>query len=393
MQQPIDRALATVFRGCEEYYLTNAARPRPVRGDAFKRMQKTLTAVLQPMAVLHAALYPGYEADQDHPGYLVRYEPPIFFRVPYHVLPTFPTGGELDALWQVSRIIRSGDRSVISLSGSNVMRKVFDIVGDVDFCEYFPVNDIDGFSKIASNMDGNDSVACLRLAFAGSKWRYPWGSDRPTKEHFKKTMDSSNVERSTMKAHYVGEVDHLGVAEITNLIIAIDENLNSASIAQTFAAQEVPLVAIDSLPNQMNDPFEMGRYVNWLTNSIEQLSSKGDMPKCLKRCASLSRILFVPQVTDSIANLARTSSVLLSDKIRKLATISATLKPLTDDRSRRLAGSIDRQLKELEATLTTQGGHPDVLARKRFGDEAGRIIQQLLGYVRPGGDPSSKRAA
>jgi hypothetical protein len=348
---------------------------------------------LQSMAVVHAALYPGYEADKDHAGYLIKFEPPIFFRVPYHVLPTFPTGDELEALWQLSRAIRSGDRSVISLSGSNVMRKIFDIVGDIDFCECFPVTDIDGFDRIASNMDGNGRIACLRLAFAGRKWRYPWGDDRPTKEVFAKTIDSSDADRSTMKVDYVGDVDHLGVIEITNLIIAVDENGNSAGLTRTFAAQEAPLVPIDSLPNQMNDPFEMGRYIHWLTNSIEKLSEQGDMRKCLKRCASLSRVLFVSEIADAIANLAGTSSILLSHKVSELEKISAMLKPLTDDRSLRLRALIEQQLKDLGGTLAKRGGVPDALAREQFDEEAGRIVKRLLKYIRPGDGPSSRRAA
>jgi hypothetical protein len=392
MRKPIDLGLSTILRGCEEYYLTNVGRPRR-RGDAFKRMQKALIALLRPMAELHSGLYPGYEADKDHAGYLVRVEPPKFFRVPYHVLPTFPTGSELDALWQVSRTIRSGDRSIIALSGSNVMRKVFECVGDVDFCEYFPEDHIDGFNKIASNMDGNGRVACLSLTFAGMEWRFPWGDDKPTKDHFRMTMDSSDVRRSTLKAHYVGEVDSLGVTEITNLIIAVDEDLKSAALVKTFAAQEAPLAAIDTLPNQMNDPFEMGRYINWLITSIEELSEKGDMRKCLKRCAALSRVLFLPEITNTIADLANTSSILLSHKVGELATISAILKPLTDDRSLRLATIIAHQLESLEETLKDRGGHPDAPARERFDDEAGRIVNRLLSYVRPGHGPSSERAA
>jgi hypothetical protein len=392
MKQPFDRQLATIFRGCEEYYLTNASRARK-RGDAYKRMQKALTAILQSMAVVHAALYPGYEADKDHPGYLIKFEPPVFFRVPYHVLPTFPTGDELETLWQVSRAIRSGDRSLISLSGSNVMRRIFDIVGDIDFCEYFPVNDVDGFDKIAANMDGNGRIACLKLAFAGKKWRYPWGTDRPTKAVFAKMVDSSDPDRSTMKVDYVGDVDRLGVTEITNLIIAVDESWNSAGFAKTFAAQEAPLVPIDLLPNQMNDPFEMGRYINWLTNSIEELRDEGDMRKCLKRCAALSRVLFVPEIADDIAKLVSTSTILLSQKEGELAKLSAMLKPLKDARSLRLSALIEQQLKGLADTLAKRGGIPDAIARQRFDDEAGRIVKRLLSYVRPGDGPSSRRAA
>jgi hypothetical protein len=53
---------------------------------------------------------------------------------------------------------------------------------------------------------------------------------------------------------------NLGVTEITNVIIAVDKNGDSASLRRTFAAQEAPLVPIDQLPNQMNHPIEMGLY-------------------------------------------------------------------------------------------------------------------------------------
>jgi hypothetical protein len=392
VSMPIDRQLATIFRSCEEYYLTNAGRARK-RGNAYKEMQKALTATLESMAVLHATLYPGYKADEEHPGYLIKLEPPAFFRVPYHVLPTFPTGDELETLWQVSRAIRSGDRSLISLSGSNVMRRIFDTVGDIDFCEYFPVNDVDGFDKIAANMDGNRRIACLRLAFAGKKWRYPWGTDRPTKAVFVKMVDSSDPDRSTMKVDYVGDVDRLGVTEITNLIIAVDESWNSAGLTKTFAAQEAPLVPIDLLPNQMNDPFEMGRYINWLTNSIEELRDEGDMRKCLKRCAALSRVVWVTGIADDIAKLVSTSTILLSQKESELAKLSAILKPLKDARSQRLSALIEQQLKGLANTLAKRGGSPNALARQRFDDQAGRIVKRLLSCVRPGDGPSSRRAA
>jgi hypothetical protein len=86
----------------------------------------------------------------------------------------------------------------------------------------------------------------------------------------------------------------------------------STSLIKTFAAQEAPLGPIDQLPNQMNDPIEMGRYIDWLVTSIEDLRKQGDMRKCLKRCASLSRVLFVPDITNDIADLARKSPILLS---------------------------------------------------------------------------------
>ena len=86
----LDRQLATIFRGCEEYYLTNDSRTERKPGEAYNRMQKALVAVLKAMATIHAELYPGYEPDGDHPGYLIKFEPPIFFRVPITYYLRFP---------------------------------------------------------------------------------------------------------------------------------------------------------------------------------------------------------------------------------------------------------------------------------------------------------------
>jgi hypothetical protein len=117
------------------------------------------------------------------------------------------------------------------------------------------------------------------------------------------------------------------------------------------------------------------------------------MRKCLKRCAALSRVLWVTGIADDIAKLVSTSTILLSQKESELAKLSAMLKPLKDARSLRLSALIELQLKGLADTLAKCGGNPDALARRRFDDKAGRIVKRLLNYVRPGDGPSSRRAA
>jgi hypothetical protein len=132
-KQKLDPSLTDILVRCRDYYCTNVhGAKRRKRSELYKLVQEALTEFLQAMAALHAVKYAGYAADKDHPGFLIKRAPP-WFRVPYHVLPTFPTEDELEALWRLSYSIRSGSRSVISLSGSNVIRKIFDLVGDVDF--------------------------------------------------------------------------------------------------------------------------------------------------------------------------------------------------------------------------------------------------------------------
>jgi hypothetical protein len=317
----------------------------------------------------------------------------MFFRVPYHVLPAFPTGPELESLWRLSRAVRSSQRSTISISGSNVMRKVFDLVGDIDFCEYLPIDGANAFGGLVTNLDGNSKLACLRLAFAGNSWTYPWGANKPSTEFLSNTVNVFDRDRSSLKMDYVGDIEDVGVTEVTNVIIATDAKGYSAGLSKTFAAQEAPLVPIDWLPNQMNDPVEMGRYIHWLKTSIKSLASAGDMRKCLKRCASLSRVLFLPEVTDDIIALARNSPVLLSHKIAELEKLSAVLSVQKDERLASLDEQLKRQLKEFATSLAERGGPPSELILKRFNEDALRIATRLLYNVMPGDDPSSRSAA
>jgi hypothetical protein len=131
MGQSLDRPLADMFVACRDYYLANPGQAPLKPGQMYSHLRRALTATLRAMASLHAASYSGYNVDRYHPGYLIRFDPPMLFRVPYHVLPSFPNTEQLSTLWQLSREIRCSDRSTISISGSIVLRKIFDVIGDV----------------------------------------------------------------------------------------------------------------------------------------------------------------------------------------------------------------------------------------------------------------------
>jgi hypothetical protein len=388
MTNSLHHSLANLFIACRDYYLTNSDRTRTTRGQMYRQLKKALTATLKAMASLHECNYPGYVADKDHVGYLIKYEPPLLFRIPYHVLPSFPTGKELVSLWQLSRQLRSGKRSVIAISGSNVLRKIFEVVGDIDFCEYLSIKDEAGYSKVIANTDGSKKIACAKLAFGGTKWEYPWGDNKPTEDFFKQEVDVSDANKCTMKADYIGDVDCFGVTEISNLIIVVDENGRSAGLNRTFAAQEAPLVPIDWLPNQMNDPIEMGRYVAWLTDAIVTLSRQGDMRKCLKRCASLSRVIFAANITDKIANLGNGSPILLEHKRNELRALAAALNARGDARSHQLGSRLESELNRL-----ADPGLIDESIRQHFNDEVRNIGKLLLGCLHVNDGLDLSRAA
>jgi hypothetical protein len=179
-----------------------------------------------------------------------------------------------------------------------------------------------------------------------------------------------------MMIGYVGDVDHIGVTEITNLLIAVDDEGRSADLKRTFAAQEAPLVPVDWLPNQMDEPAEMGRYIQMLMTQISGYSKKRDMRKVLKRCASLSRVLFATDISNEIAELANRTSILLNHKLDELKACSKLLNGQSDERSTRLHGLIEVQLRELGDVLMKRGGKPDSVATDRFNIEVDRIIPE-----------------
>jgi hypothetical protein len=260
---------------------------------------------------------------------------------------------------------------------------MFDIVGDIDFCEYFRLDDSSGFDRLQSNMDGHASLACLKLAFGRKVWDFPWGPDRPNKHDFISGFDSSDEDKATMKADYVGEVNLIGFTEISNLIIALDQNGKSAGLARTFAAQEAPLSFKDFLPNQMDDPTEMGRYIDFLIHSIESLKEK-DVRKCLKRCASLARVSFLHEISDNIAKLAADcSAVLLSHKLSEHQKLVPKFRALSDERSVQLLGSLERNCRKLLTDLETRGGEPNESVLERFDTGAKRVASQLLDQFPP----------
>jgi hypothetical protein len=381
MTLSLDKALNVLLVTCLDYFRSN--RDQKKKGQFYKKLRPPLSEWLSGMAKTHAGMYPGWTADKAYAGYLIRFDAPMMLRVPYHVLPTFPSGSALMAAWTLSRAIRSSDDSTICLSGSNVLREVFDVVGDVDFFEYLKIPRDDSSSKLDANVQGTDELLCLRVALGSQKWEFPWKSGKPTGKVLLAMLNPKSEDYSTMKFYYAGVVPTIGVSEISNMIVVVDSFGNSAGLRKTFAPQEVPLVPIDYLPNQMADPWEMGRYIDWLLESIIAYRKVDDMCKCLKRSASLSRVLYLSDVTGAIAKLAQQARVLLDRRIGEMRELDTKLSKLTDDRSTKLVSALREQLVRLRKELKERGGPPGSAEKRTFRTEASRIAELLLSSVKP----------
>jgi hypothetical protein len=106
------------------------------------------------MSLLQEALFKGWEADTQHPGYLTKCERHFVLRVPFHLLSAFPPGDFLDHIWRISRLVKTDDQSVICISGSSATFEVTKAVTDIDFCEYI---------KFEKHFDGGAN--CCEVCF------------------------------------------------------------------------------------------------------------------------------------------------------------------------------------------------------------------------------------
>lgn len=374
----LDKSLNAVFLACLDYYRTNSdSSGEKQEGQLNKTLRKVLSKVLLAMAQLHAPNYSGWQVDESHPGYLMRLEGRMFVRVPYHVLPTFPSGPSLEAIWHLSRTLRSSNNSVICVSGSNVLRAVFDIVGDVDFLEYLKCGGADIGARFTRNIDSEKDVWCLKIVAGPERWEIPWRDGKPTGDYLNGVLDPSSPELSTMKFDYAGDVSTIGVVDISNLVVATDSAGKSAGLHRTFAAQEASFVPVDHLPNQMNDPIEMGRYIDWLDSAIEEYRGEGDFGKCLKRCASLSRVLFLSSITDQIVEIASQTPLFLANRVRALTELDQKLSLAGTDSYMVLQAPLRTQIKTLKAELKRRRGQARGLSEVSFRDATNEIAEQL----------------
>ena len=320
--------------------------------------------------------------DTDHPGYLIKTDWPMVLRVPYHVLPVFPESTDLRALWDISRQIRSSSDSVICISGSNAIRKLFDIVNDIDYCEYLSLPNADALRRLSSNISIDGDLRCLRVSLGKEQWAHPWARGKPGVDYFEENARPDDKDRSSCKYDYVGRVERFGVIEITNVILLLDAEGNSASLKRTFAAQEAPLVAVDWIPNKLADPWELGRYVDWLIAAVSEEKSKGNFAKCLKRSASLSRVMFLPDITEAIADLADNSGVLIEQKLVTMTALRRSLEGMAGTTGEAFRLRLDDDIQVLDRRLKESGAATRT-ERLEFAKAAQSIADSLLSHFPP----------
>lgn len=326
----LDRNIADVIILCERFYRENqSGAPNSLRqSDIFSKYSEILESAFVGYSTLQKAVHPGWGVDNDHPGYLFKVVGRCTYRVPYFLVPVFPAESLMNSVWEIAEKIKTSDGSVICISGSSATFLITESINDFDFCEYVNENDpgfrVNALRKIADNSD----MMCTSVKFGSFRGGRPF--DEANISEALDKLAAQQEEQSSGKMDYVICSREFRICDVSNVIIVCDENSQSQSMQKTFAAQEGVLGASMQIPNQICDPFEIGRYANWLKEQIKLYVGKGDHPKALKRAISLSRLCFLSEITDRIQDLCKKSTFLQEKELNEIRDLVERLKTMDE---------------------------------------------------------------
>lgn len=369
----MDRTISELILRCRHFFLQNEDIDTNIieASEPFKRIEASLSKALVGISILQESLYEGWEADQGSPGYLVRTSRSTAMKVPFHLVPVFPTTEHIEDVWKISRKIKSAPSSVLCISGSVNLYGALGGYNDLDFCEYLNHSDSAVVEGIIEKIKSPQNPYCLEAKLSGQKFLKPFDL-----ELFSTVAAGINIEhpeRSHGKLDFVVADDDLLPHDVTNVLIFCDDYGKSAAKVRTFAAQEAILDEAVWSPTKLTNPFDLGRYINWLVEEMLTLASEGKHLKALKRALSFSRVSVQPELTMEITKLCKSHPNVFTTEVAEIEKLGRLIEgssiPEKENMLKRLA--IERQLKEAEISKIWLL-HPT--NKETFEDAASRII-------------------
>jgi len=321
----VDINPSLIVKTCRDLYTSNlGAELHVIKSNSlYKLAAQSLTDYLGFSSALQGNAFKSWTVDEDHPGYLIKIEGNTVVRAPYHIVPSFPDMKTMEGVWEVSRKVKTHHNSVIFLSGSLALLKSSILSSDIDFCEYIITSNADINRALAEKARPNESLLFQRIYFDGSTWDFK--SDISSLEPALRQIDPYSESKSFGKIDYIADVRGMRPTDISNVIIFCDPKWESKSFDRTFAAQEVMLDAGLKVPNNMNEPMALGRYVDWLFREMQVHSAKGTFEKALKRALSLSRVCFLPLLTEKISQFISSSKAFLERELAEIENLESRL--------------------------------------------------------------------
>jgi hypothetical protein len=270
--------------------------------------------------------------------------------VPFHVTYAFPVASCLAGLVGTAKAIRVSKQGEICLSGSSVYMGRLRAVGDIDYCEYFPLTDPTMLANVRRlARDPRKATVCARLRWGARNDQWPWpGLDSLLKDAdqaFRNTHPSSG---DLWKLDFVGSAGRIGPLAITNLALAVDIPLAEEGGGQrSWVYQEAVIGFRKGVPiRSMVRPEEIGNYLNWLRQQISDHVDEKPQ-KAAKRALSLASLMLLTEERDELLELLQAPE--LSKYVAHSALDEATkLLPSSKTANvKKLRSKLDAKTKEL----------------------------------------------
>lgn len=311
---------------CAIFYQNNCGRnlEEVSRGEMHAALANKLSDAYRFLSQLNSMLLSDWNADSGNPGWLVKVDGALCIRAPVHLVQLFPDTNTITEIFRLGQLVKTTTDSMLYMSGSNAVRKILDVVDDIDFCEYMPMSN-DGIAELLiDKLSLSEEIACVELHCHASNRRYsqPFG-DRDAITECVNNLNPEDGEKATIMTSFLAKHSYERVFDVSNLIIACDKNYNSRGLSKTFAHQEVAITPRDIVPNKLDDVMNLGRYVTWLIGEIKNNLKSGNTLKSLKRLLSLSRVCWMPKYTNDIAAILDNSTMMHQREIETIGKLRA----------------------------------------------------------------------
>lgn len=378
-----DKPVTAAIIGCYRYYIHNKSNETVLKsGTMYKLVKESLSNTLYGLCISYEGLYEGWRADADHPGYMIKLDQPNAVRAPVHLIPIFPSTTKLREIWAIANLVRLGTTSTICLSGSNALGSALTTINDVDFCEYLRAKP-DNIERMILANAGASQALCAKLnAGSDGTWLWPTPTELTDIIEAIDRLNPNESANASCKADFLCMAESSGAWEVSSKGIMCDAHGHSAALAQTFSAQEAPLEMSSWIPTQFVEPIEMGRYVSWLGEQVEQLRMNGHYVKALKRGLSLTRVTFLAGFTDQILALFQDSTAGEEDEIDAMRALLERHRDIERPGVAAALRVVQKQIELKEAQLELRRFHHESAPRSVFEERAQILLDDLVGTLK-----------
>ena len=276
----------------------------------------------------------------DHPGYLCRDIQGVRVFVPFNLAKVSPTSDILGEVIKIGNQVKLGARSHICVSGSTAFLGVLRVVADLDFCEYYLLENGDPALALAAVSEIED-IPLVCAKFDGQDVRPPWSCLTDISKFLKGPLGRLKLDFMSCGI--------LGPMPTTNMILATTDG-EDGSASESFAYQEA-IIGADVPLHSLVGPERFGAYLLFLRDQARKyLDESSETPqyaiKALKRLLALKSALGDGQDVDIIVeklNRPEIEEVVLRIRVDELLEIRPHL---PHDVPQRFTGQIDALVAE-----------------------------------------------